>query len=564
MRKTALTLTSREAQGGSYWDSLAYFRMFKYYKPHNFGVKTSQLFSSKLGEHLINKKFTHYTIASNNCYNLPGGISDYEWHVSGNSDVDFRFTELLLQPGTQAGKGNLEFKFALDRPWLHEPVVIKTEGRNLPLINILGHSIQRSANSWEYTGKLQTSDPTVWIPTDYLTPGRTAIDVTTSVSDELNTKYGGDQYGEMFKLQSHIGYYARKIEFTDKMVRAELSARKMGKSMPSNYSDNTSVGIGYVYQEKLKNQNTQQEIQKDVFITMAEARLLERIEYDREMMMEFGSLEKWYDPESDRMIKVAPGWRQLVRDGHYMEHNGSLTLSDIYEYLMNIFITRRSFSDRRIMICSGEAGIEFLHRLLAQEAGAFLTLDTKFIESIDSPYHSNALSFGAQFTQWKAPNGMIVELVHDPMKDDRRLFPELAPGTNRTVESFCYDIMDFGATDQKAAGASPENITMVKEKDAEYYFTVSNAFNFDTGAIQDGSNAYSNNKELGIYREINGSLCVWDTSRIGRIELNPNHGYCRGCGTSGYGGGYGSYTGGNIGTNPVISGNSSIKGGDTK
>jgi len=431
-RRTALTLTEREAMGGSYYDSLAYFRMFKHYKPHNFGVKTAQFFSSKLGEHLVNKKFTYMTLASNNVYNLPGGTSDYEWSIVGSADVDFRFTELLVATTATPGKGNLEFKIALDRGWLHEPCIIKTEGRNLPLLKIIGHPRQRSANSWEYTVKLQTSDANSWVPVKYLQPGRTAIDLTTSVSDELNTKYAGDQYGEMFKLQSHIGYYARKVEFSDKAVRAEMAARKSGGKMPSTYSDDHAVGIGYVYQEDLKNRNTQKQVTKDVFITMAEARLLERIEADREHMMEFGTLEKTYDNESGRMIKVAPGWRQLVRDGHFLEHNGSLTLNDIYEYLMEIFITRRSFSDRKIIICSGEGGIDFLHRLLAQEAGAFLTVDTHFIrkrEDGGSGYHDHELEYGSQFSRWKAPNGLIVELMHDPCKDDRRLFPELAPGT---------------------------------------------------------------------------------------------------------------------------------------
>lgn len=528
-RNTALTLRQRKAFGGTQFDSLAYYRMFKHYKAHDFGVKTAQMFSSKLGEHLINKKFTSKTIASNNVYYLPGGVSDYQWSVVGSADVDFRFTELLEATDAQIGKAGAEFKFALDRPWLHTPHIIKLEGRNLPLVKIVGHPTTRSANSYEYTGKLQTSDPNAWIPAEYLKPGRTAIDLTTSVSDELNTKYGGDQYGEMFQLQSHIGYYARKIEFTDKMVRAEMAARKAGKAV----DDMTSVGAGFIYQENFTNKNTQDKITKDVFITMAEARLLERIEGDREYMMEFGSLEKTYDEDSERIIKVAPGWRQLVRDGHFMEHNGSLTLSDIYEYLMEIFITRRTFTDRKIVICSGEAGIEFLHRLLALEAGKILTVDDNYISKRgQGDFHSNELSYGAQFTQWKAPNGMIVELLHDPIKDDRRLFPELAPGTNRTIESFCYDIFDFGGTDQKAQNAGPENITMVMEKDAEYYYTVSNAFNFDTGAIQDGGNAYGNNKQLGIYREINGSLCVWDTSRIGRMEFNPN--FCVGCGDAGY------------------------------
>ena len=62
---------------------------------------------------------------------------------------------------------------------------------------------------------------------------------------------------------------------------------------------------------------------------------------------------------------------------------------------------------------------------------------------------------------------------------------------------------------------------MVIEEDAELYATSSNMYNFESGAIKDGSNAYGTSKELGIYREINGSLAVWDVTRVGRIEFSP-------------------------------------------
>ena len=54
-RRSALQLVHRKAFGGTYTDSLTYYRMFKHYRPHNFGVRAAQLFSSKLGEHMVTK-----------------------------------------------------------------------------------------------------------------------------------------------------------------------------------------------------------------------------------------------------------------------------------------------------------------------------------------------------------------------------------------------------------------------------------------------------------------------------------------------------------------------------
>ena len=535
-RKTALQLVERKAFGGSYQDSLSHASMFRSYKPHNFGMITAQLFSSKLGEHLINKKFTYMTVAQGNVYYLPGGVDDYQWCLEGDSEIDFRVTELLVPANSQPGKGGNRFKIALDREWLHEPVLIKTEAANLPLLRIIGHPKQRSANSFEYEVELQTGDPNAWIPVSYLMPDRKMIDASTMVADELNTKYSGDQYGEMFKLQSWVGNFARKCEFSDKFIRTEIAAKKSGnrmnKGMGMGYSMGSgskmnydAVGVGYKYMKDFKT-NGNKVVSKGVFISMIEARLMEKIERDREFNMEWGQVQKTIDYDTERAIKVAPGWRQIVRDGHYKQHNGSLSLSDIYEYLNEIFITRKGFSDRHIKIATGEAGIEFLHRLLAQEANAFVTVDTNFIRARKDGglgYNENELEFGAQFTKWRAPNGIVVEMIHDPIKDDRHLFPQKAPGTNRTLESFTMDIFDFGHTDQKAEGARrPENITTVMQDGVESYFTVSNVYDFYTGAIKDGGNAYSNNKEAGIYREMSGSLCVWDVTRVGRLEFVPS------------------------------------------
>lgn len=533
-RRTALQTVERESFGGTYLDSFRHAAMFRSYKPHNFGVKTAQLFSSKLGSHLINKKFTFMTVAQGNFYTLPGGVDDYEWFLVADAEIDFRFEDSDITPDQQVGKGNMPFRFTLNKPWLHEPAIIKIENSNMPLIKIIGHNRQMGTNKWEYEGELQTSDPLAWIPGEYFQKGRRALRVSSSVSDELNTKYAGVEFGEMFKLQSHTGNFANKCEFTDKFIRTELACAKEGRSMPKNMGYSVGganqtgygIGVGYLYKQKfdLTNTGKAEVIEKGVFITKMEALLLERTEMDREMNMEFGQLEKTVDRDTDRTLKVAPGWRQIVKDGHYKVHNGTLNISDIYEYISEIFVTRRSFDDRDIRIASGEPGIEFLHRLIAIEASQFQYIDTLFTQKRNDPqgYNENELVYGAQFTKLRLPMGYTLQMVHDPIKDDRRLFPEKAPGTNRTLEGHNMDIFDFGATDQKAFDANnPENMTMVAQDGVESYYTVSNVYDFYTGAIKDGSNANSNNKEAGIYREMSGGMCVWDTTRVGRLEYDP-------------------------------------------
>lgn len=532
IRNTALVTHDRKAWGGSYFDSLTHATMFRSYKPYDFGVMTARLFSSEIGSDLINKKFTYYTIANKNVYVLPGGTDDYTWYAMGDTDVEFRFTELLVDPASTPGKGGLQFRIAIDRDWLHEPAVIKLASSNAPLLRIIGQPTMRSANSYEYLVEMQDGDVNSFIPVSLLQPGMTAVRVTSFTSDELNTKYAPDQYGEMYKLQNWVANYGNKAEFTDKFIRTEIAARKEGRGLPetASYSvggkamKGAAISSGYVYQADLRDKMTGKKIQVGTFITNIEARLEERTMMDREYAMEWGRLQKTVDADSGRTIKIPAGWRQLVRDGHYMEHNGNLSLSDIQEFLNNIFITRKGFKDREIKIATGEGGIDFLSRLIFTEFSSIVTIDTLLAAKRNDPMgvHENELEYGGQFTKFKGNNGTTITLVYDPMKDNRQLFPELAPGANRTLESYSMDIFDFGVTDQTPGNAGMKNnICMVMQDGVEEFYTVSNVYNFETGAEVSGGNVYGNGKELGVYRAMSGSLNCWDTSRIGRIEFNP-------------------------------------------
>jgi len=528
-RKTAIKLVERKEWGGSHMDSFTHSEIFRKYKAHDFGVMEAQMFSSDLSSDMINKKWNWMTIGNGNYYMTDPGVTDYKWQLKTDTDVRARIVRVDPNLPTQPGKGKTQFKIYLDRDWFHEPILLKTESSNAPFLRILGHPKQIAPYVFEHIVELQDGDINAWIDPKYLQPKRTVTEGFTAVAEELNQKRAGDYVANMFSLQSIIGRVGRKMEFTDKFIRTEIGCRKKGKvnkakSSFDNKSYSDAVGVGAMYTVPGYSKTTGKKVSAGAYITVAEARLAEKLAMDKEMGMEFGRLEQSVDIDSGRTRKVAPGWRQMVRDSYYYTHNGDLTLSDMYEFINAIFITRKNFQDRHIKLSAGEGGIEFFSRLIAQEASLFTLVDSKFITDEKSKYNTKALAFGAQFTKIRFPNGIIVEVIHDPMKDNRRLFPELAPGTNRTVESFNFDIYDFGTTDQKAIGTSTSsNITMVMEDGAEEYWTVEGVYNFQTGAENTGENTYSSNKEVGIHRESTYGLGIWDITRVGRMEFLPRN-----------------------------------------
>ncbi len=320
IRQTALVTHERRDFGGSYFDSFTHAKMFRSYQPFDFGVKVARLFSQELGSHQVNKKFTYYTIAQKNAYVLPGGTDDYSWYVGNDASTEFRITEFLGSPTDTPGKGNLPFKIAANKDWLHEPAIIKLGGHGLPSLRILGYPVQRSANSFEYEVVIQDGDANAWIPVSELQPDKTFLRISSGVSDELNQKFAPDEYGDMYKLQSWVSNYANKAEFTDKFIRTEIACRMKGEKIQGSYNvggtrqSGGAISSGYVYQTDIRDKVEGKMIQKGTFITAVEARLEERTLMDREMAMQFSRVEKTTDRDSGRIIKFAPGWEQLVQD----------------------------------------------------------------------------------------------------------------------------------------------------------------------------------------------------------------------------------------------------------
>lgn len=332
----------------------------------------------------------------------------------------------------------------------------------------------------------------------------------------------------MFNLQSHIGYVGRKVEVTDKFIRLEMNGKSqnMGYSISGNggsFTDGQAVGVGYIYQPGLEDKTKSKKIPQGSFISMAEARLAERINEDKNFMMEFGRTEVTVDPETGRPIKVAPGWRQIRKDGHYYPHNGTLNLYDIYEKLQDLFVTRFGVGEPVVVLRTGKGGIELFSRMVNAEAGLnpFTLVDSFFVQRTKSDITPNALKYGAQFTEILMPNGITLKVMYDPSKDNPRYYPEKVPGTNYSYESFTFDVLDLGVTDAAPANArTRSNICLIHEEAYEEYYNVSNVYDIRTGAKKNGETVAVLDKQAGIYRGSSVGLGVWDTSRILSMPYN--------------------------------------------
>ena len=109
-------------------------------------------------------------------------------------------------------------------------------------------------------------------------------------------------------------------------------------------------------------------------------------------------------------------------------------------------------NDRYFLIKTGERGaIQFHKEVLKTVSGwTQFVLDNSslnVVQKTQSQLHTNALSAGFQFVEYKAPNGVRVKIDVDPYYDDtvrnKIMHPQGGPAF-----SYRYDIMYIGTMDQ--------------------------------------------------------------------------------------------------------------------
>ena len=130
-------------------------------------------------------------------------------------------------------------------------------------------------------------------------------------------------------------------------------------------------------------------------------------------------------------------------------NNFSLKL--IEDALYELSAAKLDFGERYFLIRTGERGAIQFHKAVLQTVSGWtqFVLDnssTRVIEKTQSNLHTNALSAGFQFVEFKAPNGVRVKIEVDPYYDDPVRNKIMHPNGGPAF-SYRYDIMDIGTMD---------------------------------------------------------------------------------------------------------------------
>lgn len=411
----------------------------------------------------------------------------YRWRLQGAEEKSARSVENLEASNATPGINNTTFRIKLDLDYYSYPEVLMAED-NAYIFQIVEGPIS-DGTGYIYTCRLQTDDPTKFIPTAMLDAGREFDKVWTTVPSEFNQWGGGQQYPDIFMLEHQVSAFAQHLTVTDKAWREE------GR-------------LGFHFLSTDRNGKTT-EVKK--FLNVAESKMWDELYNSMEAQVRYGTKTTSAGKEG-YWVKTGSGVREQLRDGWTQYFNGPINTTMLRDYVMDIFFTRSEETDRKVTFMTGTLGAMLFHDALASAANGFLTVDTHFVEKtkgiagVETPH----LAYGAQFTRYRGPEGVVIDLLKDSMYDSRKYCKRMHPDyPNMPIDSARFTCLDFGTTEGN------NNIRLLKVKDSFSWGYVPGTWS-PTGPLKGGMGA-SRKAGYDMWAQGTAGVAIIDVTRTGEL-----------------------------------------------
>lgn len=458
-------------------------------KPHVFEGKMNQLFSAQ--NYYSDNPMS--SIAWTSGAEMTIGSNEWEWSLTGATEKPLVVVE-NVEPSsnTTPGQGKTTFRVKLDENWFIAGDVITPGTAGQKYQCRIMEDPQRHGNGWVYNVRLVTDDFQAFLPVALLQTGQQWAKLYSTYG-EADHEDGSTQYHAPLALSDSLGKFRKKYQVTD-YAAEQVLAVKLQDTKGGNH---------------------------DTWINYAE------VEYWRQWYRELETAY-WYnrransiESSSGRKVDTFSGIQEKLEDSH-LHYYSELTAKLIEEYLMDIFYSRvKPGSKRHIKVFTGEYGMLLFNRAmqdLLDKRGWFIANDNfNPVQKTKSEYNSNAYAYGYQFVKYIMHNGAELELVHNPLYDDRRIHFEIDPITGYPVESMRFTFLDFSGSD----GTS--NIKLVSKRNGYKFGYVAGLitpYGPQKGSLMSHSGEYYSmhvSKECGIHIE--------DITRCGELILKRSSGF---------------------------------------
>ena len=368
--------------------------------------------------------------------------NEYYWDVIGSSRRNIPLVEARNENGEvvedgdpNVGVGTSPFYLVFPEDWFADGEVIVGHLNQVYPMRILGDARMEGTNA-VYKVELMGGN-TTGIPAERLLAGeRFSIDFAP-VEKELSRKVGDVRFTSPVSMRN---------EWTTIRIQHKVAGNKLGKKL--------AMGIPMVRETE---EGKQVKDTANMWMHYVDWEVECQFSEYKNNAMAFGTSNRNANGEymnfgkSGNVIKTGAGIFEQTEVANTIYYN-TFSLKLLEDALYELSASKLGMGDRVFVIKTGERGAILFHKAVLQTVSGWTTFvldnnSTRVVEKTSSKLHSNALSAGFQFVQYKAPNGVIVKLDVDPFYDDPVRNKILHP-MGGVAFSYRFDIWYIGSMDQ--------------------------------------------------------------------------------------------------------------------
>ena len=426
--------------------------------------------------------------------------TEYYWDIIGSTQRNIPLVEARDEDGTvitaasaNVGAGTAPFYLVFGEDWFADGEFIVGNLNELYQFRILGNARMEGSNA-VYKVELAGGNST-GCPSERLLAGERFSVEAAYVEKELSRKVGDVRFASPVSMRNEWSVVRIQHKVAGSMLNKKLA---VGIPMVSETADHKIVSK--VADKWMHNVEWEVEQQFQDYKNKA----LAFGRSNRNGNNEYTNVGK-----SGGVIKTGAGIFEQSEVANTMFYN-KFSLGLLEDALYELSAAKLDFGDRYFVINTGERGaIQFHKAVLTTVSGwTQFVLDNsslKVVEKTQSNLHSNALSAGYQFVEYKAPNGVRIKVNVDPFYDDPVRNKILHPDGGVAM-SYRYDIWYIGTMDQP-------NIFKCKIKDENelrsYQWGLRNPF---TGQMGNPYMSFDEDSAI-IHRMATLGACVLDPTR---------------------------------------------------
>lgn len=425
--------------------------------------------------------------------------SEFYWDVIGSSRRNIPLIEARDENGNvvnsnsgMIGANTTPFYLVFPEDWFADGEVIVGNLNEIYQFRILGDPRIEGTNA-VYTVELMGGN-TSGVPAERLLAGERFSIEAAFVERELSRAVGDVRFASPVSMRNEWSVVRIQHKVTGSMLNKKLAVGiPVAKETEGRYQkDVVNKWMHYVDYEV----ECQFSDYKNNAIAFGRSNRNQNGEY-----MNFG--------KSGNVIKTGAGLFEQMEVANTMYYN-TFSLKMLEDALYQLSASKLGFGDRYFVIKTGERGAIQFHREVLKTVSGWtqFVLDNNsvgVVQKTQSTLHTNALSAGFQFVEYKAPNGVRVKLDVDPFYDDP-VRNKIQHPNGGPAFSYRYDIMYIGSMDQP-------NIFKCKIKGTNeyrgYQWGLRNPF---TGQMGNPYMSFDEDSAI-IHRMATLGVCVLDPTR---------------------------------------------------